>query len=276
MDEVSGVKVPTGAHFARLDKDQVLVELLKELKVEINPYKIKMDYTFDVGDISKMIKKLKSESKNFDRHKLDFKQFAKKVLSNDYTKFIDAMGYTDYLGLDFDDVLKNYGLDDNEPGWNAADIDWSELVEKIVKKIGKNKIKTGVEIKSIKKTENGFLLNSKLECDGVIIGVTINQLKKLLDNEIYKHIESQKFIKVFAKSEDIKVTNYTVMDSPLRKILPIEKDVFTIAFSDNTDAELCKSKSKDYFEKELQKQLNYQVDLQNIKKIFLGRRHTFL
>lgn len=270
MDTVSDVEVPTGAHFSRLSKDKLLKELLKELDIKVSPYNLEINFTFKPQDVESMVDKLKRNHHKYDRSKFTFSQFAKEVLGEkDYDKFIDMMGYTDFENADFEDTLFNYGLDDNIPGYKVADIPWNSVVEKLISEIGKNNIKLNTEVNSIKKVKDKYIINNDIECDGVILAVTINQLKKLIDDPIYNQIGSQSFLKAFAKTsglEDIK--KYTVVDSPLKKIIPIKKDVFTIAFSDNKDANFLNSKDKSYFEKELSNQFDSEVKIKDIKKFF--------
>jgi hypothetical protein len=227
-----------------------------------------MDYTFKEHDVDKMVKKLKANLNKFDRSKIAFKEFAGKVLGDDYTKFIDMMGYTDFEDADIEDTIYNYGLDDNIPGYRCADVPWNLVIDRLVEEIGRENIVLNTEVKSIKKEYGSFLINSEFKCDGLVIGVTINQLRKLLDNPIYNQIESQNFLKVFAKSSDIKVDKYTIVDSPLRKVIPVSDNVFTIAFSDNKDARKLKEKDKDYFENILSKHFDNNIKLSNLKKFF--------
>jgi hypothetical protein len=147
-------------------------------------------------------------------------------------------------------------------------LDWSKVIEKLVNFIGKENIVLNTEVKSIKEKNGSFLINSKYECDGVIIGVTINALRNLLSNKIYNQIESQEFIKVFAKSKDLDVDKYNVVDSELRKVIPIKDDVYKIAFSDNKDALSIKSKSDSYFKKLLSDHFNKDIKITNVKKFF--------
>jgi hypothetical protein len=194
--------------------------------------------------------------------------FAKEVLGDDYENFINMMGYTDYLKSDFIDTLENYGLDDNMPNYKAANLDWSEVLDALVKEIGKKNIKLNTEVKSIKKKKGGFTINSDIECDAVIIGVTVNQLRKLIDDDIYDQIQSQNFIKVFAKSDDLEVDKYTVCDSELRKVIPYDDNVFNIAFSDNADAKKLKDKDKSYFQNKLKYHFDDNIKLTNLKKFY--------
>lgn len=268
MSNLGDVKISTGAYFTRADKDKILIKLLKDLDIEINPYILDIDYSFKESDVNKLVKKLKKELPKYNRSKVEFKEFAKDVLGKDYDNFIDMMGYTDFENADINDTLFNYGLEDNISGYKVVNLDWSKVIEKLVSFIGKENILLNTEVKSIKEKNDSYLVNSKYKCDGVIIGVTINSLKNLLDNKIYNQIESQNFIKVFAKSKDLDVDKYTVVDSVLRKVIPVKDDVYTIAYSDNKDAFSIKSKGNSYFEELLSKHFNKDIKINSIKKFF--------
>lgn len=268
MSKIDDVYIPTGAQFTRVDKDVILKKLLKDLNIKLDTYTLDMDYTFKKQDIDQMIKKLNKNINKFDRSKITFKQFASEVLGQDYNKFIDMMGYSDFEKADIEDTMYNYGLNDNIPGYKAANVPWNIVIEKLIEEIGSENIILNTEVNSIKKENQSFLINSKIKCDGIIIGVTINQLRKLLDNPIYKQIGSQNFLKTFAKSDNLNIDKYTIVDSPLRKIIPIKDNIFTITFSDNKDAKKLKDKNKDYFENILSKQFNKDIKLSNLKKFF--------
>ena len=268
MSNLGDVKLPTGAYFTRVDQDKTLLKLLKDLDIKLNPYMLDIDYSFKESDATNLLAKLKKSLPKYDRSKIKFKEFAKDVLGKDYDNFIDMMGYTDFENADINDTLFNYGLVDNLPGYEIANVDWSKVIEKLVSFIGAENIIFNTEVKSIKEKNGSFLINSKYECDGVIIGVTINALRNLLSNKIYNQIESQNFIKVFAKSKDLDVDKYTVVDSELRKVIPIKDDVYKIAFSDNKDALSIKSKSDSYFKKLLSDHFNKDIKITNVKKFF--------
>lgn len=268
MSKIDDVYIPTGAQFTRVDKDLILKKLLKDLNIKLDTYTLDMDYTFKKHDIDEMIKKLNRNINKFDRSKITFKQFASEVLSQDYNRFIDMMGYSDFENADIEDTMYNYGLNDNTPGYKVANVPWNIVIERLIEEIGSDNIILNTEVNSIKKEGQSFLINSKIKCDGIIIGVTINQLRKLLDNPIYKQIESQNFLKAFAKSNDLNIDKYTIVDSPLRKIVPIKDNIFTITFTDNKDARNLKDKNKDYFENILSKQFNEDIKLSSLKKFF--------
>ena len=268
MSNLGDVKITTGAYFTRVDKDKTLLKLVKDLDIKLDPYVLDIDYSFKESDVNELVDKFKQALPKYDRSKIKFKEFAKDVLGKDYDNFINIMGYTDFENADINDTLFNYGLEDNIPGYKVMNLDWSKVIEKLVNFIGKENIVLNTEVKSIKEKNDSFLINSKYECDGVIIGVTINSLKSLLDNKIYNQIESQEFIKVFAKSKDLDVNKYTVVNSELRKVIPVKDDVYTIAYSDNKDAISLKSKGTSYFEELLSNDFNKDIKITNVKKFF--------
>lgn len=268
MSNLGDVKITTGAYFTRVDKDKTLLKLVKDLDIKLNPYVLDIDYSFKESDVDKLVDKLKQALPKYDRSKIKFKEFAKDVLGKDYDNFINMMGYTDFENADINDTLFNYGLEDNIPGYKVMNLDWSKVIEKLVSFIGKENIVLNTEVKSIKEKNGSFLINSKYDCDGIIIGVTINALRNLLSNKIYNQIESQNFIKVFAKSKDLDVNKYTVVDSELRKVIPVKDNVYTIAYSDNKDAISLKSKGTSYFEELLSKDFNKDIKITNVKKFF--------
>lgn len=268
MYTMENALLPTGAQFSRLEKDKYLYKLLKELKIKTVDKELEIDYTFHAVDINPFINKIKKSLPKLNRSNSTFKKFAKNILGEqNYNLLTKMMGYTDYENADVKDTISNYGLDDNLPGYKITNLNWNELVEKLIDFIGKENIKLNTKVTSIKKTKDGFILNDKMECDGVIIGVTINQLRKLLSDKIYNQIESQNFIKVFGKVKGLETCkNYTVVDSELKKVIPIKNDIFTIAFSDNEDASKIESKGKKYFEEMLSKHFDSDVKVSKIKR----------
>lgn len=267
MSELEGVKIPTGAQFTRIDKDKILSKLLKELDVELKPYELEIDFTFEETNVKDLLNKLKSSINDFDRSKFTFKEFAIKVLGDDYVNFVNMMGYTDFENYDFIDALENYGFEDNIPGYKIANVPWDEVIDKLLNFIGRENIIYNTQINSIEKSGDKFLINSKINADAVIIGVTVNQLRKLLPNQIYNEIESQNFIKVFAET-NLENDNFVVVDSNIRKVIPIELDVYNVAFSDNVEARQVKNKDKSYFESLLSRHFGFGVKLDNLKKFF--------
>jgi hypothetical protein len=248
MEEIDGVKVPAGAQFSRVDKDKTLQKLLKDLGIKRKTYEIEMNYSFPEPPLKEMIKELKKKSKDYQGKKMTFKEFGQKALGERYASFVKGMGYTDFESAGFMDTINNYGLDDNVSGYEAENVDWSVVVKKLIQEIGDENIELNVEVNKITKSGDKFLINGKYAADGIVFAVTVNVLRKFLKDSIYEDIESQSFIKAFASVENLDIDTYTIVDSNLRKIIPIKGNVFNVAYSDNADAEALKSKPDSYFQ----------------------------
>jgi hypothetical protein len=165
------------------------------------------------------------------------------------------------------DTINNYGLDDNVSGYEAENVDWSVVVKKLIQEIGDENIELNVEVNKITKSGDKFLINGKYAADGIVFAVTVNVLRKFLKDSIYEDIESQSFIKAFASVENLDIDTYTIVDSNLRKIIPIKGNVFNVAYSDNADAEALKSKPDSYFQNLLNNEFTG-VKISGLKKFY--------
>jgi len=261
-----GTEVVTGAGVGRKNKDKLLIKLMDELGVKYEPYDSVINYaqTFIPVDIVKIIKLLKNEYiKHTELHHKTFKDFFIKIFDEKlYKTFIISSGYTDYENADLHETLYNYGMDDNKGGWTGLYIPWKNMVEKLYHTIGKNHFRFSnnvIEIKKIQekpclfqiKTEEGSLYN----CNKVILATTITGIQKLVPGadkktSLYQQIRGQTFLRLYAKfnkesAEIMKkyVTSYTIVPGPLQKIIPIDinKGIYMIAYSDNTNALLQKN-----------------------------------
>ena len=276
-EEFYGTTVVTGAGIGRKNKDHLLQELLKELRIKYTDFKLDVNYAVigEPVDVNKVFIMLKKEYLKDEKGKSmkTFKQFAKPLLGPKlYEQFIISTGYTDYENEDVSQTLYKYGMDDNSDGLNGLYIPWKQLIQTLVHKIGtqfirasnnvtsietnvkkQNVEKQNVEGKYILQTDNG----TTYYCDKIIIATTITGIQKLLPQilnktqfNLYNYIKGQPFLRLYAKfpkaSADIMrqyVPTYTIVSGPLQKIIPMskEKGVYMIAYSDNMNAEVLKN-----------------------------------
>jgi hypothetical protein len=247
MYDFYGTMVNEGAGVGRKAKDKILIDLLDELKIKYTEYINRIKYSDEINDkihidISQTIKLLK---RGDTKKKTTFKKFAIDILGLvKYNDFVTKIGFSDFEKEDVNDVLENYGLDDNIDGWDALKIDWSLLVKKMSQKIGLNNIKLKSLVNSFSKQDNGFIINTnskKYFTKKLIIATTIETIKRLLPNHvIYNQIHGQTFLRIYAKFTSI-IPNLdccTIVTGPLKKIIPINvKDgIYMIAYTDNKDA----------------------------------------
>jgi len=261
-DMFYGTQVVTGAGVGRKNKDKLLIQLLNELDVPYKEFPFNPYYSTQIDniiDIKKIIKYLKNEyNKNKNQKRITFKEFSKPILGDKlYNDFLVSVGYTDYENEDAFDVIQNYGMDDNMCCWKEMHINWKQMVTTLHNKIGIDKIKTSMNVVSIKKTgENPCLFLVKtdkkivFESNKVIVATTIDSIKQIIPgasnkNSIYNEIKGQTFLRLYGKfskkSSEIMnkyVKGYTIVPGPLQKIIPMDasKGVYMIAYSDNANA----------------------------------------
>ena len=284
VDMFYGTKVLSGAGVGRYKKDKRLLKILKELKIPIQTYTVKINSIgFRKINILKTVNQLKIKYRRNPIH-ITFKKFATKHLGlKKYNKFKLSAGYTDYENEDVYSVLYHYGMEDNFGGWKAFSVDWKKLYNELAKRIGTNKIKTSHEVVKIKREGDSFIVktnNSKLfETKKIILASTINTVRKLLNNDIYNYIESQPFIRTYGKFSkkssqliNEKLHTFSVVKGPLQKLIPMNKDkgIYMICYNDNENALALKSKLKNsktnrnYFCMLIEKALGIQTELSMI------------
>ena len=256
-----GVQVVTGAGVGRKEKDYLLIDLLKELKIPYSDCKVSHNYAptiQNICNVKKTLLLLKSEYKKSTTQyqKKTFKEFATSMLGVDaYKQFTVCSGYTDYENEDVYDTLYNYGFEDNYGDWTSLRIQWKTLIDTITKKIGLHNIKTSNTVSKIDTlSPYNFVIHTDqgptYSCNKVIIATTIKSVLKIVPgasdkNSIYQQIHGQTFLRVYGKfsksSASIMkqiVTGQTIVPGPLKKIIPMdtEKGVYMIAYTDNEDA----------------------------------------
>jgi hypothetical protein len=273
-----GNYVNIGAGVGRKEKDFLLINLLKDLKIKYNEGILNVNYHENVIkiDITNTLKELKN--KYSDKYKnYTFKKFALEILGEDkYTNFITYLGYTDYENEDAYETINFYGIEDDMGGWINLRIKWNELINKLYDKINHANIKFNKNIISINKVSNKYIVttdkNKIYSGDKIIIASTINTVQKLLPNQkIYKQIHGQPFMRVYGKfnkksSDIIKdlIKGYTIVNSPLQKIISINPDegIYMIAYTDNKGAIYFKNYTENnetnriFFCNEIEKTLN--------------------
>jgi hypothetical protein len=253
-DVFYGTEIVTGAGIGRKKKDKLLYNLLHSFKFDtpeytVNPQKSKLIQSVDINQIMNLLRKKYNDFKDV---KLTFKQFATNILGiEEYKKFIISSGYSDYENEDAFETLYYYGMDDNSCCWKAFSVPWKKLVLKLYNYIGMEHFKFSSKVIKITKIEQQpckFLIDvengKKYLCNKVIIGSTIDTIRKLLPQKIYNDIEGQPFLRLYAKLTKSSipimkeyVKGFTFLPGPLQKIIPMDPDngVYMIAYNDNNN-----------------------------------------
>lgn len=262
--------VNTGAGIGRKHKDKYLIELLNELKIKYTEFSKEPKYSFEPVDFKKIIITLKNKFKELNKPRETFKEFAQPILGSEiYKKFVRTSGYTDFENDDVEHVLYMYGLEDNTCCWSGLSISWNQLITKLIDKIDSVNIKSNSQVIKIENNDIISVLTEKKEykCNKLIVATTIKSLRKLFKNPIYKEIEGQPFILIYATiakkyipiMKD-KINGSLIVNSKLHRIISIDPDkgLYIIAYSDNKDAVSLKKHvdDKKYLEDLLKKALN--------------------
>jgi hypothetical protein len=294
-DKFYGASVSKGAGVGRKKTDVLLAALLKDLHVDYNEFTI--DHNFSttihdqVVDVNKIVGFLRKIYKQQPQPpKQSFKQFAIKHIGEPlYNNFVLSTGYTDYEDADIYSVLYLYQMDNNTSGWTAFHIPWSDLIDRIKRRIGAHRIKTGHNVVSIKQTESTFEVvsnKSVFQTQKVIVATQIDTVQRLFPRmPVYQKIHGQPFLYVYAKFNKesaallkTMVPTYTIVEPPLQKIIPMDPDrgVYMIAYSDNDNAirlkpylDETRESNKRYFERQLERALSLHLSLSSEQKLHI-------
>jgi len=253
-DTFYGSEIVTGAGIGRKSKDKLLYNLLNKFGLKTYTYTVHPYYANNIEsvDITEIMYYLRREYKTYKNKNETFKQFAINILGKElYNKFIISAGYTDYENEDIYETLYHYGLEDNKCCWKAFYVPWKELVLSLYEYIGQEHFKFSNKVISIQKIQEEpyrFLITTEngpnYTCNKVILGSTIDTIRKLIPKPIYNDIEGQPFLRLYAKftkqsipylKEYIK--GFTFLSGSLQRIIPMDPDngVYMIAYNDNNN-----------------------------------------
>jgi hypothetical protein len=256
-EDFHGVSIAMGAGVGR-EKDVLLIQLLKELKISYKKYEYhRQDLNPHPVPVMETIRHLRSEYRKnpSEASEKTFRQYAtQKLGKKTYDSFLISAGYTDYENEDVYETLYHYGMEDNEPGWKLLSIPWNDLLESLVQKIGKKNIHTNTEIIDLKSKSGNYALISKNKkiwtTSNVIMATKICVVQDLVPggkhpDSLYQQIHAQPFLRVYAKGSDKSIPilkQYipmtTLVPGPIHKIIPIspDKGIYMIVYTDNQGA----------------------------------------
>lgn len=258
-DEFYGSEVVTGAGIGRRRKDKILHYLVKHFNLPTQEFEVKPKLLTSYPDfpVKQTIQYLKKEYKKGSSRYQEktFKEFARTLLGNEYyKKFLVSLGYTDFENEDVYETLYHYGLEDNTCCWNAFTVPWKQLVLSLYRSIGEKHFEFSSKVTEIIKQEgqddrnDSFSLIVQTEdekqyyCNKVILATTIDTVRELIPLPIYKDIEAQPFLRLYAKFNKESalliqqyIQGFTFVSTSLQKLLPTDPNngVYMIAYNDN-------------------------------------------
>lgn len=282
-EHFANTRVVVGAGILRKDKDNIAMELVKELKIPYNESKHPKSYILPFNvNVKEIFMKLKKYYKDKPEN-ITFKKFATKHIGVElYKQFRIQSGFTDYDNQNVYDTLYNYSFDDNYSNNTAVFLDWVLLIEGLknaLKKYNNFTLHTNVTVKKVL-YDNHYIVNTNkkdYEANIVINGTDVDSFRKifnsLLPMKLYNIIQGQPFLLVYAKISKSSIpimANYikgfTICMPPINKIIPISSSVYLISYCDNINAVKLKPyvKNKKYLSNLVKNTLNMKEDIKII------------
>jgi hypothetical protein len=279
-----GVTLPMGAGIGRAGKDKKLLKLMRELGVPSrqHPQAVHYDATLapHAHELPKMLALLRAQLPG-KKTQVTFAEYGRTVLGEQgYALFTRLVGYTDFEQADAYDTVKYYGFEDTyadaKNSWQAVYLDWGQLTQKLVEAVGPKNIVLKEKVVSVSQHGSWVVrsTNHKITCKRVFIGVTkcdwhgisvpfkTVSVKPMTD----PLIGANSFVRVYGQFDDDSaqifskvMRGYTVVNSPLQKVIPIAPDrgVHMIAYADNAQADIvaphARARDFAYFERELER-----------------------
>lgn len=255
-----GVNIPIGAGIGRKNKDNLLIQLLDDLKLQYHEGVTSSQHIgHKTANLRDIVEKLREAYKNNPIHE-PFSKFAQRTIDKKtYDNFVINTGYNDFNNTDAYDVLYNYGIDDTYENVKIIFLPWNDMINGLVDFI-KSKgciIKLGYTVHNFRdnvlyytktnspniKTMNKIDINQNHK---LIIATTISHVRKLLPKyKIYKSISSTPYMRVYGQfAHNVrhiianKLSKTTILNKPLQEIIPIntEKGVYMIVYNDSDSA----------------------------------------
>jgi hypothetical protein len=261
-----GVQVAKGAGVLRTHKDHSMIRLLKELHVKTHPFIKKQQYADTIPNPPNM-KHLYQQMKHIyikeGKPHVTFRQFARPLLGKmNYDLFMTCAGYRDFEHGDAHDFFYGYGFEDNITNWTGLSLNWNELIDKLIAKIGAHHIKTSKEVIKCEPLHSGgfeitTIKGEKIYARKVVLATQIPTVKHLLSNQIiskkqyalYQQINPQPFLRVYGQFDresaeimSAKVPVTTIVPGPIYKVIPVDpsKGIYMICYNDNAGADTLK------------------------------------
>ena len=242
-------QVVLGAGIGRFEKDKILYNLCTELNVETKKYNANINYSFRVDTpllcSVNHLKRIYQKHKNI-RSNMNFLQFLYKYYENPYD-FIKISGYTDYIDADIEDTLYDYGFEDNVSGYEAFSVKWQILLDNLYN-ILKENINLNEEVLEVDTQKSIIKTNKSLySYDKLISSTPVNIARKIFPNiNTLSNLNCQSFSRIYVKIGNNngkfkeKVKSFTIVDSFLQKIIPIDPDngIYMLGYNDNFNADL--------------------------------------
>jgi protoporphyrinogen oxidase len=260
------------------DRCLTLFKLLDKLKLKYIKYPFIKHFLFykknnrnfninhSVDLLDAKIKKLIA-TKHDDIKYLSVKDFIIKYFGFEFFRlFALYSDYYDYFNSDIRYYQKHYDITENKTDDDSIfSVNWDDLIKKLT--VG-NEI-NNFTVDKVVKEDNIFIINDLHHCNNIIFALTqktldhINKNYNLFDLTYSSHVNFIPFVRIYSYHKDgyssEQIKGYTITDTRLQKIIPINDKVIMISYCDNFNAEywyeLFKLDDKKLFIKKIKKEL---------------------
>jgi len=246
-----GAHIQIGAGIGRYPYDKTLLALCRALHVETPMFDHVTDYSVDIPypvHLKEAVARVKRGYRPHGKHRgFTFREVAEDVLGKEaYAAFRTTAGYTDYDNEDPEESFRTLHIDDDGWDWSkAVFIPWDKVLQGMVVAVGRGSVHCGEEVVSLSRgppfsvqTRSGKVWPTSR----VIVSTDILGVRQLVhaQQSVYRDIRPMPFLRVYAhftpeSAEVMKrlVPHVTVVATPLYKIIPMGKDVYMVAYTDN-------------------------------------------
>lgn len=264
-------RIVIGAGIGRFEKDKILYDLCTSLDVPVHKYTSQISRVFSQEKVSdkKFIDELKQfENVRLTKEKRSTTDFLTFLEENKKLDFINLSGYTDYIHADIIDTIEDYGFDDVISGYTGFSIDWDNLLDKLYDSMS-DKVRLGEGIvEHIEKDKSVRTNKGVYHYDQLVCTVPVSIARLLFPSiTILEDLDVQPFSRIYVKidkgkKEMAEIKNFTIVDSYLRKIIPInpKKGIYMIGYNDNGDALESLSDFRNMTERQLYDKIRYEIN----------------
>ena len=269
----AGMGVPVGAGVGRKAKDVRLQALLRELRVPFREFPVTHHVSAGLhcDDLRRTFDSLRAAyTRLLDRARavrepaprMTFREFATSVLGRGrYAHFVQCAGYSDFEQAAVQDVLYNYGFEDNMEDWTGLSVPWADVVAALLVRVKAHcKLHRHCAATRItrRRTSEGFSVHTSkgtvVRARTLVLATDIDAIRALVPGNLhyYGHIHGQPFFRMYAafngvsaKTMQTAIKGVTVVGGPLQKIIAMSDSVYMIAYSDNEHARTMLAMAKD-------------------------------
>jgi len=249
-------RVVTGAGVGRWNKDVLLAQLVQDAvpQKKIKPWTSRVSFSFPPVDTFSFLSILKKQHYSWLLHHRSTHTFREAFLHfftlNEYKRFCDSNGYTDFEKADAIDTLDNYGFEDNQPGVPYFNVPWNRLVDHLRSRLKQSDnihIQTRIEVMRCSFDQSRDLWTCRtnhLETVKSRVVVFAGSVLRFPDPIVRRNIRTQPFLRMYGwtppqknkASPKVCPNGMCYRTDAFQKQIRISPHVWMLSYSDNRHA----------------------------------------